>query len=188
MCNHIKTNNTGTNYRRLMHFKDFNLESKAHSCYICIPANKEKAHFVLFMAVKSYANPFLCSIFIHVEAEIWKTAQNSIITWFNWATNFTQLFFSPQLWTQWAGCAVYRGLASSSIQATGVFTSLYEVKPFPCFLYYRTPSLTSLVWAQHLNITKTKWSIAAKSLEQMSTNHTLASKWNPIIMKKPVCF
>ncbi len=58
------------------------------------------------MAVKSYANPFLCSIFIHVEAEIWKTAQNSIITWFNWATNFTQLFFSPQLWTQWAGRAV----------------------------------------------------------------------------------
>ncbi len=114
------------------------------------------------MAVKSYANPFLCSIFIHVEAEIWKTAQNSIITWFNWATNFTQLFFSPQLWTQWAGRAVYRGLASSSIQATGVFTSLYLPqslsfleKPFPCFLYYRTPSLTSLVWAQDVNITKT---------------------------------
>ncbi len=57
---------------------------------------------------------------------------------------------------------LYRGLASSSIQATGVFTSLYLPqslsfleKPFPCCLYYRTPSLTSLVWAQDMNITKT---------------------------------
>lgn len=54
---------------------------------------------------------------------------------------------------------LYRSLSSSSIQATGVFTSLYLPqsltfleKPFPCFLYYRTPSLTTLVWAQDLNI------------------------------------
>lgn len=49
---------------------------------------------------------FLCSIFIQVEAEIWKTAQNSIITWFNWRNQFhTTVLLSSAVYTmslKWA--------------------------------------------------------------------------------------
>jgi len=102
-CNHIKRNNKGTNYKKANGYQ--RLEKLT-----VVPIGIQRGTFCLIYGCKihglSYANTFLWSIFIRVEAVIWKTAQNSNITWFNWCSQFhTTVLLSSAVYTmslKWA--------------------------------------------------------------------------------------
>lgn len=174
-----------------MHIKDLNSERKAQCC-----SNRHtERHILSYLWLRSprlkLCKHFLCSISIQVEAAIWKTAQNSIITWFNWCSQFhTTVLLSSAVYTMSLKWAVVPRL---SIQQ---YPGNHGLHPSPCLSSrnnsHTSPTTLACRLSQSAFTTDEynggKLQVLQLSFKQMSTKHTLATKWNPINIEHPVCF
>lgn len=138
---------------------------------------------------------FLCSIFLQVEAEIWKTAQNSINTWFNWRSQFhTTVLLSLAVYTMSLKWAVVPRLSIQQYPGNHALhltispsVSIFPRGTVPMLPVQQLTFIYNPSWAQDFPKEWIWWE-KIRSIGNMSTNHTLASKQIQLLLNNLLVF